>query len=131
MYSFTFHYDKRGHGDLTLYENGISIRYWAARTGSIDNSGRLVNAIPQGIWSIKERTVWTDESAMVVNGTGWKVRLFDPAGNWTHYLIHPDGGLPGSNGCIVLIGTIGLPLKERIDVIIKQQHEIKVEVKQI
>lgn len=128
-YSFRFNYDQRGHGELELLQYDISERYWAARSGSVNQHGNLVNVIPEGLWSIKEPTVWTDESAMVVNGMGWKVRLFDSNGNWTHYLIHPDGGLPGSEGCIVLIGTIGIPLKEMIDRVIKEQQEIKVDVR--
>ena len=127
-FSFTFHFDRRGHGDLVLRQEGEAMREWTCRTGSIDKGGKLVNAIPVGIWKILDKPVWTNEPEMQIGGIGWKARLYTAEGQFTHYLVHPDGGLPGSKGCIVTIGTAALALKERIEQIIKDQQMILVEV---
>ena len=130
MHSLNFKYNHYGHGHLELLQDGEVLRYWEARTGSIKPNGELVNAIPVGVWTGIEQPVDTAESAMVVQGIGWKFRLWTPEGKWSHYLIHPDGGLPGSAGCIVLVGTVGIPLRERLKAIIKEQKSINVTVTQ-
>lgn len=128
MYSMTFHYSRRGIGDLQLRKSGEIDRYWTARTGSINASGELINAIEPGVWKILEMTTYTDEAAMIVDGIGWKARLYTPDGEYSHYLIHPDGGKPGTAGCIGLIGTNAMPLKELIDCILITQPQILVDV---
>jgi hypothetical protein len=127
-YSFTFHFDRRGHGDLVLRQDGEAVREWACRSGSINRDGTLVNCIPVGMWKILDQPVWTNEPEMMIGGIGWKARLYTAEGQFTHYLVHPDGGLPGSKGCIVTIGTAATALKERIEQMLKEQQVILVEV---
>lgn len=107
-----FEYDKFGFGDLIIYgESDSLILSVGARTGSLDSNRALINAIPLGDWYIVDDPVDTDEKAMLVNGkTGKKVRLYRKDDNsngfiYTHYLIHYDGNLPGSAGCIVIIDS--------------------------
>jgi hypothetical protein len=97
-----FQYNSTGRGDLTLREGNLVALSLPSRTGSIDVDGDLINPIKSGIWSIRDKSVYTTESGMSWNGLpGRKIRLYTPKGNWSHYLIHPDGGMPGSLGCVV------------------------------
>jgi hypothetical protein len=129
MYSLQFKYDKRGFGLLCFYDGDRKISEYACRTGSITQKGELVNAIYTGTWTMQELPVWTDEEAMRrPPEPGWKVRLWTPGGSWSRFLIHPDGGKPGSAGCIVLISTAGIPLRDNITKIMDTQSTIPVEV---
>jgi hypothetical protein len=65
-------------------------------------------------------------------GHGWKVRLYkvvDGEPVFTHYLIHPDGGLPGSKGCIVIQGTDAESFRVEIDKAIVKCGRVPVEVR--
>lgn len=120
----TFKTDERGFGKLTLHTDGFDFSF-DARTGSISTSGKLINNISSGIWTIKEQPVDTEEIAMVVAGIGWKARLYTPEGNWSHYLIHPDGNLPGTLGCIGIQKTNAVFLRDAIKQAIAEQQTIR------
>lgn len=133
MYYMTFHYDRRGFGDLFFFREDILVGNWSCRSGSVTATGKLVNVISTGVWTGRAPSVATDEPAMVVNGFGRKFRLWTPSGNWSHYLIHPDGNKPGSAGCIV---TLKLTPVERLvqlfkllDNIIDVQGTVELEVR--
>lgn len=128
-YYFKFNYDRRGFGDLELHNDSLTAMSIVCRTGSINKDGMLVNAIAESVWRIMEPPVDTDEYGMHIHpGEGWKVRLFREDGSWTSFLMHPDGGKPGSLGCIVFQGTDARDLKQRIEEIMKKQKEILVYV---
>ena len=127
-----FRYDARGYGTLRFVDGDIE---WegCCRTGSIDKTGALVNAIPPGEWLIRARTVPTTEAAMWIAepGRGWKVRLHRKAGdNWesSRFLIHPDGGKPGTAGCIGIQGSDAPELRDIIDQVLNEQATISVYV---
>jgi hypothetical protein len=128
-YSIRFNMDARGRGTLAIHNDSLIAGEAAARTGSIDKKGALVNAITAGVWTIREKSTVTQEPAMQYEkGKGWKVRLWTPAGQWSHYLIHPDGGKVkgnGTAGCIGLQGTYP-GIRETIDRILDKQTSIKV-----
>jgi hypothetical protein len=128
MYSLKFDYDRKGKGDLILLKNNEYIRSWPSRTGSINQKLELVNALEPVEWQILTPSEWTTESAMCLEGKGWKIRLFTADGRFTHYLIHPDGRLGGTLGCIGIIGTIAIPLKDILDETLKSQLNIPVHV---
>lgn len=132
MYRITFDYDNRGYGDLIVYNGDEVIDYWECRTGSIDLTGKLVNAICPGNWTGRVKSVDTTEIAMVVDGFGKKFRLWNQAGEWTNYLIHPDGNKPGSQGCIVPINLTPvhrlIALFALLDLIIDKQGIVDVEI---
>lgn len=122
-----------GRGILGLWHLSVPLLTVQARTGSVDGSGQLVNAIvPYERW-IREKSQDTEEPAMVLGGIGWKIRLWDKEGTsfrFTHFLIHPDGGLPGSKGCIVT-PTICLELRDRIDdILFREQDKIPLYINQ-
>lgn len=127
MYKTTFQYDKKGYGDLLLWRGGRLLDSFRCRTGSIDSAGKLINAIKPGIWTAREPVVITDEIAMVVDGFGFKLRLWTPDGKWSHYLIHPDGNKPGSDGCIVSLSG-HRKLYEILKEMMTIMHEMPVEV---
>ena len=136
MYRCKFEYDNRGYGDLIIYNGDTVVDYWECRTGSIDKSGILKNTIDPTLWRIVEKSVPTSEVAMVVNGYGRKSRLYrvnDEGVHWTHYLIHPDGNLPGSQGCIVPIQSTPvhrlISLFSLLDLIVDEQKTLDVKVK--
>jgi hypothetical protein len=131
MYYLTFNYGSTGYGPLTLFDNNVVAQYWACRTGSIDEHGKLKNAIAPGTWTGRECPVDTTEPAMIVEGIGWKFRLWAPDGRWTHYLIHPDGNKPGSLGCIVLPLTPAVDLRDYLKGIINEQKIINVIINQL
>lgn len=125
-----FHYDARGYGILRLIDGCVG---WegCSRTGSIDKTGALVNAIPSGEWLIRARTAQTTEAAMWITdpARGWKVRLHRKAGeDWksTSFLIHPDGGKPGTAGCIGIQESDAPELRDMIDHVLTQQATISV-----
>jgi hypothetical protein len=63
--------------------------------------------LPNGIYTL-EAPVITDEKGMKdVNGFGWKTRLV-PQFKTERFglLIHPDGNIPGTKGCIGISGPI-------------------------
>lgn len=128
MYSLKFDYDRRGHGDLVLLKDNEPVRSWPCRTGSISPKLKLVNAIDPTEWQILAPSEWTTESAMCIDGKGWKIRLWTADGHYTHYLIHPDGGLGGTKGCLGIIGTLAIPLKELLDEALTKQHNIPVHI---
>lgn len=110
-----FHYNNLGRGQLRLTHNGAPLMNFLARTGSVGHDGKLKNSIPVQPWYLctgPERPVESEEYAMYIPteiGFGWKHRLWPipvPAGHerMGGYLIHPDGRLPGTMGCI---GTVG------------------------
>jgi hypothetical protein len=127
VYAFGFSYDRRGFGDLTLMrvehqdviESSTELWRGAARTGSIDKTGKLVNALPVENWMGMEPPVKTTERAMWIDKpeNGWKYRLYrnvKGVWTWTRYLIHPDGNLPGTEGCIGILGQNALELYEML-----------------
>src|SRR4030042_1134179 len=106
-FSLSFEYNIHGYGDLILRYREDVLCALLSRTGSLDAGGRLINAINPQTWYISsgpEDPVPEECVAMFVKnqpGIGWKWRLWPyPAPNdhlpISHYLIHPDGGLPGS-----------------------------------
>lgn len=126
----TFVYDRRGFGEVTI--EGVEKR-WRARTGSIDRRGELVNPIdPEKDWCLAHESVDTNEDAMVKEvSKGWKIRLWIkiPEGyRYTHYLIHPDAGRPGTKGCI---GTedSALDLRELLDNLVRKHNEVPVTIR--
>jgi hypothetical protein len=124
-----FDYNTRGRGTLRLRNDSLIELFVKCRTGSIGGGGRLKNAIAPGVWSIQEPCVDTDETAMQWEpGKGWKARLYTPEGEWSHYLIHPDGGKVLGNGTLGCIGTQGtyIELRQAIDKILTFQDVIKV-----
>jgi len=130
----TFNYNEYGRGDVEIHNNSLVSVFAKARTGSISHHGNLVNKIMPGIWTIRGISVDTTERAMEwETGFGWKVRLWTPKGNWSRFLIHPDGDKLGrrvGNGTAGCIGTRGncLDLRYKIDEICKFQDQIKVYV---
>jgi hypothetical protein len=128
MYSLKFDYDKRGHGDLVLLKDNEPVRAWPCRTGSINTKLELVNALEPVEWQVLSPSEKTSESTMCLNGEGRKIRLWTIEGKYTHYLVHFDGGLGGTKGCIGLLGTLALPLFDLLDEALKNQHNILVHV---
>lgn len=126
MYKLEFLFDYKGYGTLKLYNDDKVEMQYAARTGSIGTDGKPKFQIPTlGTWTIKDRPVSTFEENMYVTfGNGWKVRLYTPDGRWTHYLIHPIQH--GTKGCIGLIGTDAIPLKDKLFDILDTQKSIDV-----
>ena len=128
-----FNYNDRGRGELELHNNSLVEYAIKARTGSINKKGELVNAIYPGEWTIHKHSVDTTEESMEwENGKGWKVRMWTPSGQWSRYLIHPDGGKSrgnGTKGCIGLQGS-GTGLRNDIDKILFRQETIKVYINQ-
>ena len=125
-----FHYDRRGYGNLRLVDGGVE---WegCCRTGSIDLAGNLVHSIDPGEWLIRAHTIPTTEDSMWIfdKARGWKVRLHRKAGDaWesTSYLIHPDGGRPGTRGCLGIQGTDAPELRDMIDQVLDGQATISV-----
>ena len=137
-----FNYDETGYGDLSLHEDSLTALIIQSRTGSLRQtkdpitgsvaSVDLVNALPVGEWLIMDAPVDTTESAMLVPGYkagGMKVRLYTQCRAYTHYLIHYDGGKPGTKGCIgTQDGDKTLVLMDRISSILKLQKMISVYV---
>lgn len=125
-----FEYNARGAGEIVVeHDNGDRFT-WSAATGSIGTYGNLKNAIAPGRWFIIDRPVATTEPGMVTRkGEGWKARLYQPGADgqyiYTHYLIHPDGGLRGSLGCIVTPDS-ALKLRDLINAILDEQENIAV-----
>jgi hypothetical protein len=126
MFELRFEYNKIGFGPLSLFENSRIVDCWACRTGSIDKYGVLINAIQTGSWTGRELPAETVEVSMVVDGVGWKFRLWSPSGEWTHYLIHPDGNKPGSMGCIVPIKGSAINLRNHLSKAIQKQKILPV-----
>ena len=129
-----FEYDYRGFGDLILANGGDTVDNLLCRTGSIRTDGALQNAIKPGTWYLKDLPVDTSEPGMSVHVAtdGWKCRLFRKKGNGyerTRYLIHPDGGLPGTLGCIGIQGTNAQSFRFELDNAIKEMKIVPVEIK--
>lgn len=132
-YYLTFHYDKYGYGDLCMYEvnddtndNRLMHKY-RSRTGSIDPSGQLVNKIKPGRWTGREASRETHEAGMTITpGEGWKWRLWNSKGGWSHYLIHPDGNKPGTKGCIGIQNDDALDLKEDLTIAVNSMEQVPV-----
>ena len=129
-YYITFHYNDLGRGRLIILNGSAEVMSKKARCGSmkfVEEKLTLINPTPNGRWLIKQAPVDTTETGMTITeGKGWKVRLYKTDGEFTHYLIHPDGGKGGSLGCIVTPKDDALDLRERIEQILKKQPEIKV-----
>ena len=125
----TFHYNDLGRGNIVLYKNCDEVMVKPARSGSIDGYGKLRNVIPAGKWIIKTKHEFTSEKGMCPKGItkSWKTRLYNKHGDFTHYLIHPDGNLPGSLGCIVT-PDMAYDLRDIIDEILEEVNEIPVYV---
>lgn len=131
-----FRYDENGKGLLKLHNDSLLPIEIPSRTGSIKKNVGLINEIQPGIWSIHDEPELTTENGMIwdVDNLGWKVRLWTPAGEKSHYLIHPDGNGKGwgrrgngTAGCIGLQGD-GLLLKDKIHFILIKQLTIQVYV---
>lgn len=124
----SFGYNKKGYGYtiITDGENVTASIY--CRTGRLDSNGKLLDAIPTGVWTGRESPVLTTESAMIVDGYGWKYRLWTPDGEWSHYLFHPDGNKPGSMGCIVPVKYHSLWMFYLFTMIHQVQDVLQVEV---
>ena len=130
-YRLEFSYDYRGFGDLVLFEDAIRKDALLCRTGSVGHGGELKNAIPPGEWLILDKSVNTEEPGMSVHvpQDGWKIRLYKKEGKVrTRYLIHPDGGLGGTLGCIGIQGTNAQAFRFEIDSIKRIQEQIPVMV---
>jgi hypothetical protein len=134
MYKLTFEYDNRGYGELIVWQDEGVLDHWACRTGSLDAAGLLKNAIPCETWLVKGPSVATTEIACVVKGYGRKIRLWRLIrGMWTYtrYLFHPDGRLPGTEGCVAPIRSTPVErLKELFALLdrICAEQEIMLEV---
>lgn len=124
----TFCPNERGFGRLVLHNDSLICFDQQARTGSVGLSGKLYNAIYNGVWMGREDPVKTNEKGMYVDrpANGWKYRLWDPKGCRSHYLIHPDGNLPGTEGCIGMIGDDCLDLFAYLTVAHKKQSAVPV-----
>lgn len=120
-YSFRFAFDRYGKGQLCLWQtmNGIAtiVMQWDARSGSIAADGKLMNCITPGMWylcktpEIPAKEEYLKMYIPQLPGFGMKWRLSRTVnGDFTHYLFHVDGALPGSNGCIVLTMGNGVDL---------------------
>lgn len=123
----SFQFDNFGRGALKLREDSLVALSIPARTGSLrDMQGKtvLINSMPAGIWRILDKPVDTTETACVrTENEGWKVRLYTHQGQWTRFLIHPDGAKGGTEGCVGLQED-GLDLRARLTQILKIQTEI-------
>lgn len=123
-YTLQFNYDKRGRGSLILLDCGANVGEWLCRTGSINRSNELVNALKPTIYLLKTQHEKTTEPAMIIDGQAWKTRLYTFEGDHTHLLIHPDGnGLNGTLGCIG-VQSLALDLRDKLDEIIKEQGKL-------
>lgn len=106
-----------------------------ARTGSVGVGGILKNAITPGVWTVRDKSIDTNELPMQWEmGKGWKVRLYSPDGVWTHYLIHPDGSAlgvggrgNGTGGCIGIQGN-GLLFRSVVDSVLNNQSVVEVHI---
>lgn len=129
MYRLDYEYNRRGFGELRLMDSDSVVDQYTARTGSIRRDGKLVNAIPPDTWEILEMPVATTEVGMWIAGPhhGWKVRLYRH-GKYTRYLIHPDGGLPGSKGCIAIQGTDAVGFCLELADVVGRQSKISVNI---
>lgn len=117
-----FYYNTRGFGNLRLINSGNIVDDYMCRTGSINSSGKLVNALPVGDWLCLEPSVDTTEVSMFIHeGKGWKIRLYrvtEDGYKWTRYLIHPDGGRVinnGTKGCIGILGSDATSFRIELD----------------
>ena len=131
-YYLTFVYDERGFGQLQLHNDSLIPLEYRCRTGSINRDGELVRAIEPGPWWVVGNPAWTTEEAMTITpGKGWKVRMYreiDGSMIYHGFLIHPDGNVPGTLGCLGIQNDDALILKERIEQILKRQNKIQVVV---
>ena len=135
MIRFSFYYDLYGNGDLILLsDNGLTILdQYTCRTGSRDRNGLLINPLPIAVYRIPNKTESTQEEGCYIGDPlmGWKARLWLYAENvWTstHLLIHPDGGKPGTLGCIGIQGTNAIGLRHEIDNLVNVQKYIPMTV---
>jgi len=134
MKRLKFFYDSRGRGELELYKDDKVIDRYHCRTGSIDKNGKLVNALPITTYCLSDKSIDTTEEAMsVVAGiAGWKIRLWRVSKGgqleFTHLLIHPDGGKGGTLGCIGIEGTNAVSFRHELDAAVKEQERVPVEV---
>lgn len=128
--SLSFLYDEHGFGELVLCRGFVVKDRLICRTGSRDESGALVNALPYGEYSLQDKSEDTTEIGMwIINPkSGWKIRLYkimeDGGAQFTHYLIHPDGGLPGTRGCIGIQGCNAGSFRVELDTIIQEKGNI-------
>jgi len=119
-----FNYDDQGRGDFVLFDYEKELFRIPSRTGSmhfrpvepkdmqVHRDGgpqqelRLVNSIKPGFWYVINPPVPTSELGMWIGAphNGWKIRLFlqneKRQYEFTHFLLHPDGGAGGTLGCI-------------------------------
>lgn len=141
-YKLTFQYNHLGFGALCIWKNDRIEECFPCRTGSINGDGKLVNAIPVGVWTAFEFTLLPashreiEPSLFVKIGDEWfgfKLRLRTPDGAWSHYLIHVDGSVDGkhdgngSDGCVVSLKR-HFELCGRLSSIMKIMREMPVEV---
>ena len=130
-----FFYGIYGFGDLRLLDGDVQIDDYQARCGSVGKDGKLKKPTPPGEYAIIEPSVDTTEPGMIMHpgDIGWKIRLYrvmpDGSLKFTHLLIHIDGGLGGSLGCIVIPGTYGNSLRHELDGALKAFGRIPVIVK--
>ncbi|MCT4646043.1 MAG: hypothetical protein N4A74_13740, partial [Carboxylicivirga sp.] len=94
----------RVDGTLTWYRNTAVgpeiVKTWTARSGS-----RSLLPTPQGEWKISNWRTRT-KHGFVKDGVGFSVDITpDPMHGRQYLRIHPDGGLPGTAGCIGLTGN--------------------------
>ena len=125
-----FNFNERGRGNIVLYGSCDEVMVEEARSGSVDSLGRLKNVIAKGKWIIKKKHEVTSEKGMIIKGgskVSWKTRLYNKNADFTHYLIHPDGNLPGSLGCIVT-PDMALELRDEINELLDIVDEIPVYV---
>ncbi|MGQ1908995.1 RHS repeat-associated core domain-containing protein [Marinifilum sp. RC60d5] len=94
----------RVDGTLTWYRNTAVgpeiVKTWTARSGS-----RSLLPTPHGEWELSNWRKRTKQG-FVKDGVGFSVDITpDPMHNRQYLRIHPDGGLPGTAGCIGLTGN--------------------------
>jgi hypothetical protein len=131
-----FLFDARGFGDLVLLagDGTTVLDKYVARTGSISKGDALINPLPIDIYVIPEKTLPTNEAGMWIGDAsqGWKARLWRQQPNGTriatHLLIHPDGGMPGTLGCIGIQGSNAISLRHELDKLINMQGYIPMTV---
>jgi hypothetical protein len=132
--SLSFLYDPQGFGDLVLHVGDRIADRLKCRTGSRDADGALVHALPIGNYALTDRSVATTEDGMYIGDAaqGWKIRLWlahsDGTFEFTHFLIHPDGGLPGSLGCVGIQGSNAISFRHELDAAVRAQGVVQVTV---
>ena len=104
-------------------------------TYQFNNGGGGRGYLPSGTYTVtaKEPLAEDDVAGMTVDGIGYKYRVHTASGSEqipdsryttprTGILIHPDGGYPGTNGCIGIIGdgSVQTDFMQKLDSLMQQ-----------